>query len=143
MNRTGTPLIAMLVEDEAMLALVMDDLLLAEGFDTIMVASEEDARAQGAKELAVAVVDLSLAGDIAGQRIISFLRSCRPNLPVVVVTGYSCDAEQADLRGLGGPTIRLHKPNHIDQLAAAVWNVLDPVYLAEQLAHRERQEDQT
>lgn len=143
MNRTGTPLVALLVEDEAMLALIMDDLLLAEGFNTILVASEEDARAHVGKDLAVAVVDLSLAGDIAGQRIISLLRSRLPDLPVVVVTGYACDAEQADLRGLGGPTIRLHKPEHFDQLAAAVWDVLDPVYLAEQLVRRERQGDRS
>ena len=142
MKPDRSPLIALLVEDEAMLALVMDDLLLAEGFETIRVATEESVKAQAGKDLAVAVVDLSLAGDIAGQRIITFLRSHLPGLPVVVVTGYACDAEQADLRGLGGPTIRLHKPAHINQLAAAVWDVLDPTFLAGQLTHRERKDEQ-
>ena len=134
MDRIERPLVALLVEDEAMLALVMDDLLTAKGFKTILVANEADARAQVVRDPAVAVVNLSLAGELAGQRIIGFLRSYLPDLPVVVVTGYGCDAEQADLRGLGGPTIRLHKPQHIDQLAAAVWDVLDPDYLGEQMA---------
>ena len=141
MERKGTPLIAVLVEDEALLALVMEDVLTAEGFDTILVSNETDARAQIARAPAVAVVNLSLASDIAGQRIISFLRRSLPNLPVVVVTGYACDAEQADLRGVGGPTIRLHKPEHINQLAAAVWDVLDPDYLGQQRSYRRRQKD--
>ncbi|RYI07020.1 MAG: response regulator transcription factor [Acetobacteraceae bacterium] len=141
MKLDASPLVALIVEDEAMIALVMDDLLLAEGFETIRVATEEAAKAQAGKELAVAVVDLLLAKDIAGQRIIAFLRSQSPGLPIVVVTGYAHDAEQADLRGLGGPTIRLHKPAHIDQLATAVWDVLHPRYLAAQLTHRERKED--
>jgi ActR/RegA family two-component response regulator len=136
-----TPLVALIVEDEAVLALIMDDLLLAEGFETIRVATEETARAQADKALAVAVVDLSLARDVAGQRIIAFLRSQSPELPIVVVTGYAHDAEQADLRGLGGPTVRLHKPAHIDQLADTVWDVLHPEYLTAQLTHRERKED--
>lgn len=141
MKLDGSPLVALIVEDEATLALMMDDLLLAEGFETIRVANEGAARAQAGRDLAVAVVDLALANDIAGQRIIAFLRSQSPKLPVVVVTGYSHDAEQADLRGLGGPTIRLHKPAHIDQLAAAVWGVLHPAYLVAQLTHRERKDD--
>ena len=136
-----TPLVALIVEDEAILAITMDELLLAEGFETIWVATEEAARAQANKDLTVAVVDLSLAGDVAGQRIIAFLRSQLPKLPIVVVTGYLSNAKQADLRGLGGPMIRLHKPAHIDQLAAAVWDVLHPKYLTTQLTHRERKED--
>ena len=142
MKLDGSPLVALIVEDEALLALDMDDLLLAEGFETIRVATEEAAKAQAGRILAVAVVDLLLANDIAGQRIIAFLRSQSPELPIVVVTGYAHDAEQADLRGLGGPTIRLHKPAHIYQLAAAVWDVLCPEYLVAQLTHRERKEDQ-
>ena len=141
MDCNETSPIALLVEDEALLALVMDDVLASEGFDTILVFNETDARAQVARALAVAVVNLSLVSDIAGPRIISFLRSCLPNLPVVVVTGFACDAEQADLRGLGGPTIRLHKPEHLQQLAAAVWDVLDPDCLGQQRPYRRRQDD--
>ena len=41
-------------------------------------------------------------------------------LPVVVVTAFAPDAPEADLRGLGGPTLRLRKPFDFDGLAAGV-----------------------
>lgn len=60
--------------------------------------------------LAVAVVDLRLGGDLAGQRIIRALRMQIPDLPVVVVTGFGHNTPEANLRGLGWPTVRLPKP---------------------------------
>ncbi|TDG26983.1 hypothetical protein [Paracraurococcus ruber] len=53
------------------------------------------------------------------------LRRHTPHLPVVVITGFSKGSPQADLRGLGRPTIRLGKPEGYYELAAAVWNVID------------------
>jgi ActR/RegA family two-component response regulator len=119
--------LALIVEDEALLALAVEDLLTEEGFDTLCATSEEQVLAltPAAGPLAVAVVDLRLGGDLAGQRIIRALRMQIPNLPVVVVTGFGHDAPEADLRGLGWPTVRLPKPADYSALAAAVWNVLD------------------
>jgi ActR/RegA family two-component response regulator len=119
--------LALIVEDEALLALAVEDLLTEEGFDTLCATSEEQVLAltPAAGPLAVAVVDLRLGGDLAGQRIIRALRMQIPNLPVVVVTGFGHDAPEADLRGLGWPTVRLPKPADYGALAAAVWNVVD------------------
>jgi ActR/RegA family two-component response regulator len=118
--------LALIVEDEALLSLAVEDLLTAEGFDTLCAANEGDVLAliPAAEALAVAVVDLRLRGDLAGQRIIRALRMQIPDLPVVVVTGFGHDAPQADLRGLGWPTVRLPKPAGYDALAAAVWDVV-------------------
>ena len=117
--------LALVVEDEALLALEIEDLLMAEGFRTLIMHTEAAARNLAVEHLAVAVVNLRLAENLAGQHIIRFLRSRSPMLPVVVVTGYDSQAPQANLRGLGWPTIRVHRPAHHEQLAAAVWDVID------------------
>jgi ActR/RegA family two-component response regulator len=119
--------LALIVEDEILLTLLVEDLLAAEGFDTITATNEADAIASAAAavQLTVAVVDLRLGGDLAGQRIIRTLRQQTPDLPVVVMTGFSGSAPEADLRGLGWPTIRLAKPGGYLELATAVWDVID------------------
>jgi ActR/RegA family two-component response regulator len=119
--------LALIVEDEALLALTIEDLLTTEGYDTLWATSEGQVLAliPAAGPLAVAVVDLRLGEDLAGQRIIQALRMQIPDLPVVVVTGFGHDAPQADLRGLGWPTVRLPKPPSYDALAVAVRNVVE------------------
>ena len=119
--------LALIVEDEALLALAVEDLLTAEGFDTLCATSEGQVLAliPAAGPLTVAVVDLRLGEDLAGQRIIQALRMQTPDLPVVVVTGFGRDAPQADLRGLGWPTVRLPKPPDYSGLVAAVWDVVN------------------
>ena len=119
--------LALIVEDEALLALAVEDLLTAEGFDTFCAINEEQVLAliPTAGPLAVAVVDLRLGRDLTGQRIIRALRMQIPDLPVVVVTGFGHDAPEADLRGLGWPTVRLPKPADYGALVAAVRDVVD------------------
>ncbi|MDO9714449.1 response regulator [Paracraurococcus lichenis] len=119
--------LALIVEDEALLALLVEDLLTAEGFETVRAVSEASAATLigSSRPFTVAVVNLQLGGDIAGQRIIGALRQRMPALPVVVVTGFGKDASQADLRGLGWPTVRLEKPDGYYELATAVWDVID------------------
>src|SRR3954454_24008352 len=119
----GAPLV-LVVDDEALLALEMEDLLTAAGFVTLIACTEAAARAVPADALAVAVVNLRLNGELLGHGIIRALRRRRPNLPVVVVTGYDGDAPQADLRGLGWPTVRLLKPQHGEHLVGAVRDVI-------------------
>jgi CheY-like chemotaxis protein len=106
---TDTPLV-LVVEDEALLALEIEDLLLASGFAARLAGDGQAALAQSTEALAAAVVDLNLGSGLQGREVIRLLRQRRPALPVVVVTGYMPQAVQADLRGLGGPTARLHKP---------------------------------
>ena len=119
--------LALIVEDEVLLALAVEDLLAAEGFNTLYASSEGQVLAlvPAAGPIAVAVVDLRLGTNLAGQRIIRALREQIPDLPVVVVTGFGHDAPQADLRGLGWPTVRLPKPASHDALAVAVRDVVE------------------
>ncbi len=51
-------------------------------------------------------------------------------MPVLVVTGYDPLAPEADLRGLGGPTVRLRKPfdceDFLEHLAAVLGGPAEP-----------------
>lgn len=116
--------LALVVDDEALLALEMEDLLNSAGFTTLIACSEAAARAVPVAALAVAVVNLRLNGELLGHGLIRALRRSRPDLPIVVVTGYDSDAPQADLRGLGWPTLRLQKPYSGASLVGAVRDVI-------------------
>jgi DNA-binding response OmpR family regulator len=45
-------------------------------------------------------------------------------MPALVVTGYDPLMPEADLRGLGGPTLRLRKPFDCDELLERLADVL-------------------
>jgi DNA-binding response OmpR family regulator len=116
--------LALVVDDEALIALEIEDLLQQEGFATRIACTVASAMAVAAEDLTVAVVNLRLDGQLTGQGLIRELRRRRPYLPIVVVTGYDGEAPQADLRGIGWPTVRLLKPEHGDRLAGAVRDVI-------------------
>jgi DNA-binding response OmpR family regulator len=83
--------LALIVDDEALLALEIEDLLMAEGFRTQIAYTEAEVTTLAVEHLAVAVIDLSLGGELAGQRVIRFLRnrasqSCRWWLSPVMPT---------------------------------------------------------
>lgn len=124
----------LVVEDEALLALDLRQMLERLGFDVATLAQVEAARPPPAR-LAAAVVNLNLGpGMPSGQEVIRHLRARRSALPVVVVTGYAARAPQANLRGLGGPTARVEKPFSPEDLRRAFDDVLAPE--AERLARR-------
>ncbi|MBD0271934.1 MAG: response regulator transcription factor [Acetobacteraceae bacterium] len=109
-----------MVEDEARVARLVEDTLAEAGYGP---AWTPDGRF-GPADPAAAVVDLRLAEGLDGRDVVRRLRARRPALPVVVVTGFAPDAPEADLRGLGGPTLRLRKPFDCDELAAGVAAVM-------------------
>ena len=125
MNEQDAPL-ALVVEDEALLGLLVEHILGAEGFRILHAGTEaEAAHHAGMTCLDLAIVNLWLHGELAGQQIIRQLRSRFPRLPVVVITGFSADSPEADLRGLGGPTARLGKPEGYSALASTVRAIMD------------------
>lgn len=71
------------------------------------------------------MVDLRLGEGSDGRQVVRDLRERCPALPVVVITGLHPEAPQADLRGLGGPTLRLCKPLDCEDLAGSVSAVLE------------------
>ena len=116
------PPTVLVVEDEALVAMLVADTLAEAGYRPACVPDGRAGPAalgQGADPEA-AVVDLRLADGLDGREVVRRLRERRPALPVVVVTGFHPEAPQADLRGLGGPTLRLSKPFDCGDLAGGV-----------------------
>ena len=120
------PATVLVVEDEALVAMLVADMLAEAGHRPVCTPDGRTglpASGSGAGPSA-AVVDLRLADGLDGRCVVRDLRGRRPDLPVVVVTGFHPEAPQADLRGLGGPTLRLCKPFDQDELAGGVAAVM-------------------
>jgi DNA-binding response OmpR family regulator len=112
----------LVVEDEALIAMLVSDVLAEAGYRPLWTPDGRAAPAgpEPAATARAAVVDLRLADGLDGRDVLRRLRGRCPSLPAVVVTGFHPEAPQADLRGLGGPTLRLHKPFDCDDLAGSV-----------------------
>ena len=108
----------LVVEDEALVAMMVTDTLAEAGYRVVGAMGGHGAlqeRKPGTPPDA-AVVNLRLADGLDGRDVIRALRERHQNLPVVVITGYDPSAPEANLRGLGGPTVRLGKPFDCDEL---------------------------
>jgi CheY-like chemotaxis protein len=111
--------VILVVEDEALLALELEQVLTEAGYEVVLAADGPGALACAADpslRFRAAVLDLHFPGGMDGREVIRQLRARSPGLSVVVVTGYDPLAPQADLRGLGGPTARLQKPIQPERL---------------------------
>src|SRR5688572_25447390 len=102
----------LVVEDEALVAMLVEDMLAGAGYRPAWAPGGRTGPAATERTVGTraAVGDLRLAEGGDGREVGRRLRERRPDLPVVVVTGFHPEAPQADLRGLGGPTLRLCKP---------------------------------
>lgn len=121
-----SPLRILVVEDQVLIAMMIEAVLQEHGYEVILAGNGEEAlaRAEPVERLAAVVADIHLLGRMDGKAVIRSLRQRRPGLPVVVVTGFYPEAPEANLRGLGGPTIRLRKPFATEDLVAGLADVL-------------------
>ena len=90
-----------------------------------------------------AVVGLRLAAGLDGREVVGRLRERNPSMPVLVVTGFDPRAPEADLRGLGGPIVRLGKPFDCDELLGRLADLLGggPAAPAAPMPPRRRRSD--
>ena len=121
------PATVLVVEDEALVAMMVADTLAGSGYRPVCSPDGRGAAACPGHGTAAraAVVDLRLADGLDGRQVVRRLREGRPSMPVVVVTGFDPQAPEADLRGLGGPTVRLGKPFDCDEFLEHLADVLD------------------
>ena len=120
--------VILVVEDEALLAMELEQVLTDAGHEVVLAADGPRALACAADpnlRLRAAVLDLHFPGGMDGREVIRHLRTRSPGLPVVVVTGYDLLAPQADLRGIGGPTTRLEKPLQPDRLLRRLTDAME------------------
>jgi DNA-binding NtrC family response regulator len=118
----------LIAEDEALVAMSLGDMLEAEGHE-VELAGNGAAALAAARRLGatfdVLITDLNMPY-LRGEALICGLRTERPGLPVVVVTGSPPLGGAEELRrssGGYGPLILLHKPVDYDALLGAVREV--------------------
>lgn len=117
MNADGKVL---LVEDEVLVAALAVDALEELGYQTLEVTTARAAReiASGPERLVFAVVDIGLP-DGRGDALALELRKARPDLPIVIATGYGGSHLDEALRKQERTAV-LSKPYDIGQLQAAI-----------------------
>lgn len=131
------PPAVLVVEDELLIALMVTDILADAGYRPFWTRDGEG----GPPSPRAAVVNLRLDGGLDGRNVVRRLRREHPSLPVVVLTGFGRHAPEADLRGLGGPTVRMHKPFAGDELQERLAAVLGGAPPPPAEAHHRRVSD--
>jgi CheY-like chemotaxis protein len=112
---------ALLVEDEPMVAAVAADALDDFGYAVVDVTSAQaalEAVRSGKSKLDFAIVDLGLP-DRPGQELIVELRQVRPDLPIIIATGYGAATLSPALKAQTQMVV-LSKPYDSASLQAAI-----------------------
>ena len=112
----------LLVEDDRSVAEATQDLLHSMGFDTRLAGDGAAALAfvESDPKLALVLSDVVIPGDVNGLDLARTLRDRRPELPVILVTGYSIYAPKVMAEGFA----LIEKPYRRDVLAASLrWAV--------------------
>lgn len=109
---------ALLVEDDDTVATMVGAMLDELGFDHDRVDSADAAlkRLEADAEVEIILSDMVMPGDMSGLDLVHAVASRWPNVPVVLMTGYSAAAASASAEGVR----LLIKPYRIDALAAEI-----------------------
>lgn len=119
----GAPRI-LVAEDEPLAAMAIEDLLVATGYAVLLAADGQEALEIAARgePFDLLLTDLRMPR-LGGRELIQRLRAARPDLPVVVMTGYAPPGGAASLRqdaGGVGPLLLFTKPIEPQLLLDAV-----------------------
>ncbi|MBX9699862.1 MAG: response regulator [Acetobacteraceae bacterium] len=118
------PLRILVAEDEPLAAMVVEEILLELGHE-VTVAGDGQAALEIAESqyFDILVTDLAMPR-MPGWELVPRLRAGRPQLPVVVMTGYLPPGVAATLEASGsGPLVLLQKPFDLGALIDAVAEV--------------------
>lgn len=119
---TDSPTVnALLVEDEALVAMVAEDNLRFLGFEPVCAASAGEALAhfeQDGSGLALAVIDVGLP-DMRGDALATDVRERFPKVKVVVASGYDPVVLQKQFENDDGVAV-VSKPYSEDDLRRAI-----------------------
>jgi CheY-like chemotaxis protein len=121
---TGAALRVLMAEDERLAAEVIEEGLVEAGFEVLAANDGQEAfdlAANGA-DFDLLLTDLKMPR-LDGKELIARLRAERPDLPVVVMTGYPPPGGAVSLQSGPGPLRLLTKPVGITPLIAALRDV--------------------
>ena len=123
--RTLRPVI-LVVDDEPGLRALAKTGLRQRGFDVVAVESGEqalDILKKGAPPVDLVVLDLTMPG-LSGEKVLRAIRGFRPQLPVLISSGYATVQSQSSWVAAGA-TGFMAKPYRIQDLASKLREVLD------------------
>ena len=119
MSDGGSPRKALLVEDEALVAMIAEDYLDAMGFAPMSVDTATDALdALAGGGFSLAVIDVGLP-DMRGDELAARVRQLAPDLPIVLASGFDSADLQRRFAGDAAVTV-LGKPYTERDLRAAI-----------------------
>jgi PAS domain S-box-containing protein len=112
--------VALLVDDEEMVRMSTADMLTDLGYAVIEASSAEEAMTvlNSERSVDIVVTDHLMPG-MTGADLARHMRSARPQLPVLLVSGY------AELEGIDAKLPRLTKPFRKDELATTLISLLN------------------
>ncbi|MGH7730428.1 MAG: response regulator [Candidatus Eiseniibacteriota bacterium] len=116
----------LVVDDEPGLRALAKSGLRQRGFDVVAVESGEQALEilkQGEPHVDLVVLDLTMPG-LSGEKVLRAIRAFRPNLPVLIASGYATVQNQSSWVAAGAAGF-LAKPYRIRDLAGKLRDVLD------------------
>jgi DNA-binding response OmpR family regulator len=109
----------LIVEDDALVAMVAEDHLADLGFDTVWAEKGSDAlaiMAQGG--LSIVLIDIGLP-DMRGDDLARRVRTLTPGLPIIMASGYDSDDIKDRFADHDGVAV-LTKPYSFEDLRAAL-----------------------
>jgi CheY-like chemotaxis protein len=116
----------LLVEDDPEVRMLVSSVLSELGYRTIEATESQAAMEvlDGDTEINLLITDVGLPG-LDGRQLAEIARERRPDLPVLLVTGYA--ARASERATFLGPGMRMvSKPFAVDALARSVREILDP-----------------
>lgn len=124
-HKPARPVI-LLVEDEEAVRNVLTRFLRAKGWEVVTAADAREAESiwrVRRDEIALLVTDLMLPNGISGQKLGSLLQEQKPNLEVILTSGYSSELAELAPRSNGRAQF-LPKPYRPDELLRRVHHAL-------------------
>lgn len=115
----------LLVEDEAMLREITEDMLTASGYRVICAPDGPEALEMFVRDPGIGLVlsDLGLPG-MSGEEVVRRLREIRPEIKIIVSSGFIDSPLRTQLLGMGVQI--LTKPYRVNELLRAVETALGP-----------------
>ena len=111
----------LIVEDERAIRLALSGLLRREGYEVDAVSDGREAvkRVRSGRRYRLAVLDLTMR-DVGGAEALAAIRPVVPELPVILISGFTADeVEERGVVAGGGVTV-LQKPFRLFELTDAV-----------------------
>ena len=119
----------LVVDDESPVRFAVADYLTRTGFRVDCAEEREEAEALlVARSYSAVITDIRLTAvhRSEGLEIVSFIRTCRPDVPVIVLTGYGSASLDSEARARGAAAV-LQKPVALSEVAQLLHGLVGQV----------------